>query len=90
MNREKAKIADLKNNLSAYLREVRKGSEVVVVDRDRPIAKIIPFARRDDEFVVIEPRGKPTDLLKIKPVKTKKKIDWQKILHWTRADRKFL
>ena len=41
-----AKIADLKNNLSRYLAHVRDGGEVMVLDRDTPIARIIPFAPR--------------------------------------------
>ena len=40
----KAGIADLKNNLSRYLAFVRGGGEVVVFDRETPIARIVPFA----------------------------------------------
>jgi prevent-host-death family protein len=36
-------IADLRNRLTHYLREVRAGEEVIVRDRQRPIAKIVPF-----------------------------------------------
>ena len=36
-------IGTLKNELSAYLRYVRNGEEVVVHDRDVPVARIIPF-----------------------------------------------
>lgn len=36
-------IADLKNNLSRYLNEVRSGAEVVVKDRNKPIARIVPL-----------------------------------------------
>ena len=36
-------IADLKNNLSAYLRRVRRGEQIVVRDRTVPIAKIVPL-----------------------------------------------
>jgi prevent-host-death family protein len=41
-------IGDLKNNLSRYLSAVRKGEELVVKDRNKPIARIVPFA--DDEM----------------------------------------
>lgn len=37
------KIADLKNNLSRHLWHVREGGEVVVLDRDTPVARIVPF-----------------------------------------------
>jgi prevent-host-death family protein len=36
-------IADLRNRLTQYLREVRAGEEIIVRDRNRPIAKIVPF-----------------------------------------------
>jgi prevent-host-death family protein len=40
-------IADLKNNLSAYLRKVRTGEEVIICDRKSPIAKIVPLRNGD-------------------------------------------
>ncbi|MGD0368506.1 MAG: type II toxin-antitoxin system prevent-host-death family antitoxin [Acidobacteriaceae bacterium] len=40
------KIGALKNQLSAYLRHVRNGEEVVVLDRDKPVARILPFDDR--------------------------------------------
>jgi prevent-host-death family protein len=42
-------IGDLKNRLSGYLREVRKGEEIIVRDRNLPIAKIIPYVPDDLE-----------------------------------------
>jgi prevent-host-death family protein len=42
-------IADLRNRLTQYLKEVRAGEEIVVRDRQRPIAKIIPFSVEDDD-----------------------------------------
>jgi len=36
-------IGELKNHLSAHLREVRKGEEIIVRDRNLPVAKIIPY-----------------------------------------------
>lgn len=38
-----AQIGELKNKLSGYLREVRKGEEILIHDRNIPIAKIIPY-----------------------------------------------
>ena len=37
-------IADLRKNLTRYLKEVRTGEEIVVRDRQLPFAKIIPLA----------------------------------------------
>lgn len=41
-------IADLRNHLTRYLKEVRAGEEIVVRDRQRPFAKIVPLAPSDD------------------------------------------
>jgi len=40
-------IADLKNNLSAWLEQVRNGEELVVKDRNTPIARLMPLAAGD-------------------------------------------
>jgi prevent-host-death family protein len=39
-------IADLKARLSEHLRSVRNGDTLTVMDRDTPIAQIIPYATR--------------------------------------------
>ena len=44
-------ISDLKANLSRYLREVRRGGEVQVLDRGAPVARLVPVTARDDEGV---------------------------------------
>lgn len=36
-------IADLKNNLSAWLERVRNGEELIVKDRNTPIARVMPL-----------------------------------------------
>ena len=37
---EKATISQLKNRLSAYLRKVRAGSTILILDRDEPVARL--------------------------------------------------
>jgi prevent-host-death family protein len=37
------KIADLKNNLSRHLTRVRRGGTLTVLDRNAPIARIVPI-----------------------------------------------
>ena len=44
-----ANIAELRNRLTQYLQEVRAGEEIIVRDRQRPIAKIVPFTVDDDD-----------------------------------------
>jgi len=41
-------IGDLKDNLSSYLAQVRRGEEILVRDRSVPIAKIVPLAAASD------------------------------------------
>ncbi|MGH9949275.1 MAG: type II toxin-antitoxin system Phd/YefM family antitoxin [Pyrinomonadaceae bacterium] len=41
-------IGELKNHLSAYLAEVKRGGEVLVSDRNVPFAKIVPLKNTDD------------------------------------------
>jgi len=41
---KEAKIAQLKNNLSSYLKYVRKGGRVRVLDRDEPVADLVPVS----------------------------------------------
>jgi prevent-host-death family protein len=41
---KRAKIAHLKNNLSRYLEHVRGGGSVLVLDRDRPVARLVPLS----------------------------------------------
>ena len=40
-------IADLKARLSAHLRYVQKGEEVLVCERNKPVARIIPCPLED-------------------------------------------
>ena len=47
-------IAELKNNLSHYLRKVRQGIELTIKDRDRVVARIIPVAPPDIEVELRE------------------------------------
>ncbi|HTQ61347.1 MAG TPA: type II toxin-antitoxin system prevent-host-death family antitoxin [Candidatus Solibacter sp.] len=40
-------VAELKNQLSKYLRFAKSGEEVVIRDRNLPIAKLVPFSSDD-------------------------------------------
>ncbi|MBA5865140.1 MAG: type II toxin-antitoxin system prevent-host-death family antitoxin [Nitrospira sp. CR1.3] len=37
------RVADLKSRLSEHLRKVRSGRSVTVLDRNTPIARIVPY-----------------------------------------------
>lgn len=45
-----AAVSELKALLSKYLSKVKAGEEVIVTDRGKPIAKIVPIKRSDTDF----------------------------------------
>lgn len=45
-------IAELKARLSEYLRGVRRGQELTVVDRATPVARIVPYTEDGPALVV--------------------------------------
>ncbi|HEX4946483.1 MAG TPA: type II toxin-antitoxin system prevent-host-death family antitoxin [Blastocatellia bacterium] len=54
-------IAELKNNLSYYLRQVRQGTELTIKDRNRIIARLVPAAPAPDydaELLELAAQGK--------------------------------
>jgi prevent-host-death family protein len=42
-------IKDLKNRLSHYLREVKKGERILITERDQVIATILPVERGEED-----------------------------------------
>jgi antitoxin (DNA-binding transcriptional repressor) of toxin-antitoxin stability system len=57
---EKATISQLKNRLSAYLKKVRAGRSILIVDRDQPIARLERIdagAEGDDRLTRLERAG---------------------------------
>jgi prevent-host-death family protein len=53
-------VAELKNQLSKYLTFVKAGQEVVIRDRNLPVAKLIPFSAGDanDQELLLVAAGK--------------------------------
>src|SRR6476660_9812016 len=47
-------IAELKNRLSAYLQHVRAGEEVLIRDRNLPIAKLVPLSSAETSAEELE------------------------------------
>jgi prevent-host-death family protein len=83
----RAKVSELKARLSAYLAEVRGGSEVLVYDRTTPIAKLVPFKEESDDIRVIADSAAPAALKRMKGVRPLKPIDLDKLLGDLRRDR---
>lgn len=54
------KVAELKARLSEYLRRVRRGETVTVLDRETPIARLVPYSADAISLRVRRPdRGSP-------------------------------
>ena len=62
----KVKIAEFKTHLSSYLAKVKKGEEVVVTERETPIAKILPFSKLEEKLTIIPAKRSPKFLKKLK------------------------
>lgn len=46
-------VKELKNKLSYYLREVKKGEKILVTERERVIATITPVERAEEDSQLI-------------------------------------
>jgi prevent-host-death family protein len=66
------KISELKNHLSEHLRAVEAGDEIVVTDRDRPIARIVPIESATPRLTII-PAERPFSEIRNKKYP---RIDW--------------
>jgi prevent-host-death family protein len=60
MTMKQVRIAELKARLSEYLRAVRGGETIAVLDRDTPIAQLVPVRDRSALRVRKPTRGTPS------------------------------
>ena len=68
------RIAELKARLSEYLREVRRGHALVVMDRETPVASLVPYAATGELLKVREPLRRWPSLQEVplpRPLKSK-------------------
>ncbi len=71
------RIAELKSRLSEYVRRVRRGQTITVLDRDTPVARLEPVGGDASRLVVREPAAgapRPRDVRLPAPLKTKRDI----------------
>jgi prevent-host-death family protein len=59
-------IAELKGKLSEYLRAVRQGGEVVIKDRETPIARLVPYETTRARLETIPPTMSLKELDKLR------------------------
>ena len=82
--KKRVKISELKNNLSKYLRHVRRGHTVEILDRDTLIAEIVPVEMKNG-LRVRRATGSMRDFVPPPPLKMK--IDVVKLLREDRDAR---
>ena len=46
---KQAKIAEIKNHLSRFLEEVQRGETIRILDRNKPVAELVPYHPAKDE-----------------------------------------
>ena len=74
------RIAELKSRLSEYLRAVRRGETIAVLDRETPIARIVPVRERATLRVRKPAPGTPAPNRVPVPKAAKLKVDIVKLL----------
>ena len=82
-----AKISELKARLSSYLDAVRRGHSIVVLDRNTPIARVIPLRDASDGLALVKASAPPKDVDKIQGVRPRGRVDLDRILLETRGAR---
>ncbi|MFP5228507.1 MAG: type II toxin-antitoxin system Phd/YefM family antitoxin [Acidobacteriota bacterium] len=73
-------IGALKNQLSAYLQYVRRGEEVIVKDRNKPVARILPF--ETESLSEVEARLVAEGKLKL----PERRMDWDEFFALPKAN----
>ena len=75
-------VAELKNRLSKYLTFAKSGEEIIIRDRNLPVAKLVPFSPQEgtEEELLLVAAGKmrlperPVDLEKVLRIPTGKHL----------------
>ena len=62
---KKVRIAQLKARLSEHVREVRRGTTYAVMDRDTPVARLIPYSVEGEGLRFRRPRGRYPSIQKV-------------------------
>lgn len=70
MDMKRVGVAELKARLSHYLRAVRRGETVIVLDRDQPVARLVPSDAKIDLLDIRPARGRLRDVALPPPVRT--------------------
>jgi prevent-host-death family protein len=82
------KIAELKSRLSEHLRAVRRGESITILDRQSPIARIIPLESRGSPLVIRPRPARTVSLGRVPlPPPLKTRVDIVALLAQERGER---
>src|SRR5712671_6027555 len=62
---KRVRIAQLKARLSEHVRDVRRGETYAVMDRETPVARLVPWSVEGEALRVRRPRGRYPSLQKV-------------------------
>jgi antitoxin (DNA-binding transcriptional repressor) of toxin-antitoxin stability system len=62
---KRVRIAELKARLSEHVREVRRGASYAVMDRETPVARLVPYGPEGEGLRARPPRGRYPSLQKV-------------------------
>ena len=80
MTMRQVRIAELKSRLSEYLRAVRRGETIAVLDRDTPVAQLVPVREGTGLRIRKPASGSPTPNRVPLPKPAKLKVDVVELL----------
>jgi len=72
---KRIRIAELKSHLSEHLRDVRREKTITVLDRDTPVARIVPIRQNELHIRHAEPNAPPLGKIRLPRVRTKLPFD---------------
>lgn len=63
------RIAEFKSHLSEYLRNVRRGHSLTLLDRQTPIARVLPYPAGPGKLLIRKPTRRAKDVRLPPPIK---------------------
>ena len=82
-------VGELRQNLSRFLRRVERGERIVVTDRNRPVAELMPLRDRESALSRLVAEGRatpPSNTLDFKPIKLKGRYPATDALRYVRGE----
>ena len=87
MDEKTVGIRELRQNLSAVLKRVHAGERLVVTDRNRPVAELVPLTPRGRERLIAEGRLIPAEGPLVLEAPLKSRVRSEDALDYVRGDR---